>query len=144
MMAKVSIRGAGQLAGDFAALERAERGPTLRKGSRAGAKVAQRAIKARAPKRLGKMARGIVLGSERSSSPSRQATTTVTLSKRTYQYEGQRKSAAMVGRMVELGTQHMAADPFFRPGFDGAEAGIVSEVESAIAGAIDGVLMGAR
>lgn len=143
-MPKVSIKGAANLAGDFRALERAEQGPTLRKGSRAGAKVAQQAIRARAPKRLGKMARGIVLGSERSPSPSRQATTTVTLSKRTYAYEGQRKSAEMVGRMVELGTKNMAAEPFFRPGFDGTEDAIATAVENAIAEAIDEVLQGAR
>lgn len=143
-MPKVSIKGADRLAGDFLALERAERGPTLRKGSRAGAKVAQQAIRAKAPKRLGKMARGIVLGAQRSPSPSQQVTTTVTLSKRSYPYEGQRKSAAMVGRMVELGTQNMAAEPFFRPGFDGAEDAIAAATEAAIAEAVDNVLTGAR
>lgn len=143
-MAKVTIKGADKLAGDFLALERAERGPTLRKGSRAGAKVAQQAIKARAPKRLGKMVRGIVLRPQRSQLPSQQATTTVTLSKRTYSYEGKRKSAAMVGRMVELGTQNMAAQPFFRPGFDQAEEAIAAATEAEIARAIDLVLGGAR
>lgn len=143
-MPKVSITGASMLAADFQALERAERGPTLRRGSRAGAKVAQQAIRAKAPKRLGKMARGIVLGAQRSQSPSQQVTTTVTLSKRSYPYEGQRKSAAMVGRMVELGTQNMAAEPFFRPGFDGAEDAIAAATEAALAEAIDNVLTGAR
>lgn len=143
-MAKVSIKGADRLAGDFQALERAERGPTLRKGARAGARVAQKAIKARARKRLGKMARGIVLGSDRSRSPSQQATVTVTLSKRTYAYEGQRKSAAMVGRMIELGTKNIPADPFFRTAFDGAENEIAEAAEDAIAEAIDDVLAGAR
>lgn len=143
-MAKVTIRGADKLSGDFQALERAERGPTLRKGARAGAKAAQKAIKARAPKRLGKMARGIVLGSERSRSPSQQATVTVTLSKRTYAYEGQRKSAALVGRMIELGTRNMPAEPFFRTGFDSAENAIAEAAEAAIADAIDDVLSGAR
>ena len=143
-MPKVRIRGAEKLEADFQSLERAERGPTLRKGARAGAKVAQQAIRARAPKRVGKMARGIVLGSERSRSPSQQATVTVTLSKRTYAYEGQRKNAAMVGRMVELGTKNMRAEPFFRPAFDSAEDAIAAAAEEAIAEAIDDVLAGAR
>lgn len=143
-MPKVVVRGADLLAGDFQALERAERGPALRKGARAGAKVAQRAIKARAPKRLGKMARGIVLVAERSPAASRQATVTVTLSKRTYTYEGQKKNAAMVGRMVELGTRNMAAQPFFRPAFDAAEGEIVAATEAEIAAGIDRVLTGAR
>lgn len=143
-MPKVTIKGADKLAGDFQALERAERSATLRKGTRAGAKVAQQAIRAKAPRRLGKLARGIVLSTERSQAPSQSITTTVTLSKRSYQYEGQTKNAAMVGRMLELGTKNMAAKPFFRPAFDSSEEGITAATEAAIAQAIDNVLTGAR
>ncbi|KDD10122.1 hypothetical protein L522_1793 [Bordetella bronchiseptica MBORD707] len=90
------------------------------------------------------MARGIVVGNERSRKPSEQATATVTLSKRTYMYEGQRKSAAMVGRMVELGTKNQAAEPFFRPAFDGVEDEVGGAVEGALLTEIDKVLVGRR
>lgn len=143
-MPKVSVHGLSDLTSDFQALERAERGPALKAATRAGAKIAQQAIKARAPKRLGKMARGIVVGNERARKPSEQATATVTLSKRTYMYEGQRKSAAMVGRMVELGTKNQAAAPFFRPAFDGVEDEVGGAVEGALLTEIDKVLVGRR
>lgn len=158
-MAKVSIRGASALAADFRALERAERGPTLKKGARAGAKVAQKAIQGRAPVRSGVLRKNIVLGSQRSQSPGTQQTVIVRIKKggkrkyantkanvrarkagKTYEQAG----PAFYGPMIELGTSKMAAKPFFRPAFDSAEEEIAKATEDAIAEEIDRVLAGAR
>lgn len=158
-MPKVSIKGAGKLAGDFQALERAERGPTLRKGARAGAKVAQGAIRARVPVETGLLKRHIVLGSQRSGAPSATQTATVRIQdggKRKYATTKRNQRAGRVGKsyeeegpafygkFLELGTQKMAAQPFMRPAFDGAQSEIERAVEETIGMEIDKVLAGAR
>lgn len=157
-MAKVAIRGANKLAGDFRALERAERGPALRKGATAGAKVAQRAIQSRAPVRKGVLKRNIVLRSQRSQSPGSQQTVVVRIRNVKKKYAGTKANTrqgkagkayeaegpAFYGRFIELGTKNMAAKPFMRPAFDAAESEISKAVEDAIAAEIDNVLSGSR
>lgn len=158
-MVKASVRGANKLAGDFLALERAERGPTLKRAAKAGAKVAQVAIRARVPVKTGRLKRNIVLGSQRSSTPSTTQTATVRIQdggKRKYattkrnQRAGrvgksyEQEGPAFYGKFLELGTRKMAAQPFMRPGFDGAQTEIAKAVEEAIALEIDKVLGGAR
>lgn len=157
-MPRILISGAEKLSGDFLALERAEKTRTLRDAVQAGAKVAQESIKARVPVRSGLLKRNIVRGVLRSQSPQNSQTATVKIRrvKKKYastkanrrkgkagsQYEAD--GPAFYGKMVELGTVKMRAQPFLRPGFDAAESEISKAVEDTIAAGIDKVLSGGK
>lgn len=154
VMVKVRIQGADALAADFLALERAERTQALRVGTRAGAKAIQEAIRARVPVKTGLLRRNIVLGNERSLSPSTTHTTVVRLSKGGGRYANTKSNVrkrrvgksyaadgpAFYGKFIELGTSRMAAKPYMRPGFDAAQDEAGKAVERAVAEAIDKVM----
>lgn len=141
-MCSVKVVGLQQLAGDFALLSKAEGGRVARRAARAGAKVAQKAIKAKARKRTGKMARGVILRSERTRNGV--ATVSVVMSTKKYMDGDQSKNAAQVANYFEHGTEHIAADPFIRPAFDESEEGQVSALLDEAGAGIDRVLSGAR
>lgn len=157
-MPKLSVHGVSKLAGDFQALARAEQTRTLRDAVQAGAKVAQEAIKARVPVRSGLLKRNIVRGGFRSESPQNTQTAIVKIRRVKKKYANTKANRragnagtgyeadgpAFYGRMVELGTVKMRAQPFMRPGFDSAESQISKSVEDVIAAGIDRVLSGGK
>lgn len=151
---KIKIKGASALSADFNALERAERAPTLRKAVRAGALVARNSIRDRVPVRTGLLKKNIVVGTQRSSTPSGSQTAVVRLKNGASRYahtkanvrKGRAGKAyetegpAYYGRFVELGTKDQPAQPYMRPGFDAVEEAIAAEVETVIAEQIDRIL----
>lgn len=140
-MSSVQIIGLNDLQADFAKLAKAQSRSVLRKATMAGARVITRAARKRAPKKSGKLRRNIV------AAPLKQKDGQgIALAGMRVRTQGKADSPnnAFHWRFVELGTQHMQAQPFARPGFDESIDEAEAAVRTEVARAIDQLLGGRR
>lgn len=85
----------------------------------AGGKVLVTAMSQRAPKRTGKLSRGIVMSTERT-----EGGVSVKV--------GPGKDVFYGGRWIELGTKFMPAQPYMRPAMDESKKQVLAAVKEAI------------
>ncbi|KFL51660.1 hypothetical protein JM78_24945 [Burkholderia pyrrocinia] len=138
-MSSVQILGLADLRADFEKLAKAQSTKALRRATVAGAKVIRDEARARAPKKTGKLRRNIVSAALRQKDAPGLATAGVRV-----RSKGKADSTtnAYYWRFVELGTQHMKAEPFMRPAFDASIAQAEGAIRTEIARAIDSVIGG--
>lgn len=138
-MSSVQILGLADLQTDFAKLAKSQSTKALRRATLAGAKVIRDEARARAPKKTGKLKRNIVSASLRQKESPGIATAGVRV-----RTKGGADSPnnAFYWRFVELGTQHMRAQPFVRPSFDTSIDRAEGAIRTEIARAIDTVIGG--
>jgi len=138
-MSSVQILGLADLQADFAKLAKSQSTKALRRATLAGAKVIRDEARARAPKKTGKLKRNIVSASLRQKESPGIATAGVRV-----RTKGGADSLnnAFYWRFVELGTQHMRAQPFVRPSFDTSIDRAEGAIRTEIARAIDTVIGG--
>ncbi|MGU7780528.1 HK97-gp10 family putative phage morphogenesis protein [Burkholderia sp. PU8-34] len=138
-MSSIQILGLADLQADFAKLAKAQSTKALRRATLAGAKVIRDEARARAPKKTGKLRRNIASTSLRQKESPGVATAGVRV-----RTKGKANSPnnAFYWRFVELGTQHMKAEPFMRPAFDASIAQAEGAIRTEIARAIDQVIGG--
>lgn len=101
------------LSEDLKVLSQAESGNVLRQATRASAAVFRDEARRRAPKRTGKLARNIVVVSQRTRNG--EATAGVHIRSKG---KASNRNNAFYWRFVELGTSNMAPVPFIRPAYD--------------------------
>lgn len=140
-MSSVQILGLGDLRADFEKLAKAQSTKVLRRATLAGAKVIRDEARARAPKKSGKLRRNIVSAALRQKDAPGIATAGVRVRTKG---KGDSPSNAFYWRFVELGTQHMRAQPFARPAFDASIGQAEGAIRTEIVRAIDVVLGGGR
>lgn len=140
-MSSVQILGLGDLRADFEKLAKAQSTKALRRATLAGAKVIRDEARARAPKKSGKLRRNIVSAALRQKDAPGIATAGVRVRTKG---KGDSPSNAFYWRFVELGTQHMRAQPFARPAFDASIGQAEGAIRTEIVRAIDVVLGGSR
>ncbi|KVU27558.1 HK97-gp10 family putative phage morphogenesis protein [Burkholderia ubonensis] len=138
-MSSVQVLGLADLRADFEKLAKAQSTKALRRATVAGAKVIRDAARARAPKRSGKLRRNIVSAALRQKDAPGLATAGVRVRSKG---KGDSPTNAFYWRFVELGTQHMKAEPFMRPAFDASLAQAEGAIRTEIARAIDEVSRG--
>ncbi|RQZ27313.1 hypothetical protein DIE14_12565 [Burkholderia sp. Bp9017] len=138
-MSSVQILGMADLQADFAKLAKAHSTKALRRATVAGAKVIRDQARARAPKKTGKLRRNIVAASLRQKDAPGLATAGVRVRMKG---KGDSPGNAFYWRFIELGTQHMKAEPFMRPAFDASIAQAEGAIRTEIARAIDQVVGG--
>ncbi|KVL10763.1 HK97-gp10 family putative phage morphogenesis protein [Burkholderia ubonensis] len=138
-MSSIQIVGLADLRADFEKLAKAQSTKALRRATVAGAKVIRDAARARAPKRSGKLRRNIVSAALRQKDAPGLATAGVRVRSKG---KGDSPTNAFYWRFVELGTQHMKAEPFMRPAFDASLAQAEGAIRTEIARAIDEVSRG--
>lgn len=138
-MSSVQILGLADLRADFEKLAKAQSTKALRRATVAGAKVIRDEARARSPKKTGKLRRNIVSAALRQKDAPGLATAGVRV-----RSKGKADSTtnAYYWRFVELGTQHMKAEPFMRPAFDASIAQAEGAIRTEIARAIDAVIGG--
>ncbi|MBR8401447.1 HK97 gp10 family phage protein [Burkholderia cenocepacia] len=140
-MSSVQILGLADLLADFEKLAKAQSTKALRRATVAGAKVIRDEARARAPKKSGKLRRNIVSAALRQKDAPGIATAGVRVRTKG---KGDSPSNAFYWRFVELGTQHVRAQPFVRPAFDAAIGQAEGAIRTEIARAIDAVIGGGR
>ncbi|KVP60803.1 hypothetical protein WK72_19070 [Burkholderia ubonensis] len=138
-MSSVQVLGLADLRADFEKLAKAQSTKALRRATVAGAKVIRDAARARAPKRSGKLRRNIVSAALRQKDAPGLATAGVRVRSKG---KGDSPTNAFYWRFVELGAQHMKAEPFMRPAFDASLAQAEGAIRTEIARAIDEVSRG--
>ncbi|KVO88532.1 HK97-gp10 family putative phage morphogenesis protein [Burkholderia ubonensis] len=138
-MSSVQVLGLADLRADFEKLAKAQSTKALRLATVAGAKVIRDAARARAPKRSGKLRRNIVSAALRQKDAPGLATAGVRVRSKG---KGDSPTNAFYWRFVELGAQHMKAEPFMRPAFDASLAQAEGAIRTEIARAIDEVSRG--
>ncbi|KVG77220.1 HK97-gp10 family putative phage morphogenesis protein [Burkholderia ubonensis] len=138
-MSSIQVIGLADLRADFERLAKAQSTKALRRATVAGAKVIRDAARARAPKRSGKLRRNIVSAALRQKDAPGLATAGVRVRSKG---KGDSPTNAFYWRFVELGTQHMKAEPFMRPAFDASLAQAEGAIRTEIARAIDEVSRG--
>lgn len=138
-MSSIQIVGLADLQADFAKLARAQSTKALRRATLAGAKVIRDEARARAPKKTGKLKRNIVSTSLKQKESPGVATAGVRVRTKG---KVDSPSNAFYWRFVELGAQHMKAEPFMRPAFDTSIAQAEGAIRTEIARAVDAVVGG--
>lgn len=123
------------LSKDLEALSKAESGNVLRQATRASAAVFREEARRLAPKRTGKLARNIVVVSQRS----RQGEAVAGIRVRSQGKDSGRINS-YYWRFVELGTSKMPPVPFIRPAFDTKQNEAVQAAFDKANAAIDKVL----
>ncbi|AFQ50444.1 HK97-gp10 family putative phage morphogenesis protein [Burkholderia cepacia] len=139
-MSSVQILGLADLQAGFVKLAKAQTTKALRRATVAGAKVIRDEARARAPKKTGRLRRNIVSAALRQKDALGLATAGVRVRTKG---KGGSPTNAFHWRFVELGTQHMRAQPFVRPAFDASIAQAEGAIRTEIARAIDAVIGGA-
>ncbi|WAS56202.1 HK97 gp10 family phage protein [Burkholderia ambifaria] len=140
-MSSVQILGLADLQADFGKLSKSNSTKTLRRATRAGANVIRDEARVRAPKRKGKLRRNIQSAVLRQKDAPGLATAGVRVRTKG---KGDSPTNAFYWRFVELGTQHMRAQPFVRPAFDTSIGRAEGAIRTEIARAIDAVARGGR
>ncbi|MGY6240749.1 HK97-gp10 family putative phage morphogenesis protein (plasmid) [Burkholderia ambifaria] len=140
-MSSVRIFGLADLQADFTKLSKSNSTKTLRRATRAGANVIRDEARVRAPKRKGKLRRNIQSAVLRQKDAPGLATAGVRIRTKG---KGDSSTNAFYWRFVELGTQHMRAQPFVRPAFDGSIGRAEGAIRAEIARAIDAITGGGR
>ncbi|HEM7896977.1 TPA: HK97 gp10 family phage protein [Burkholderia cenocepacia] len=140
-MSSIQILGLADLQTDFAKLAKAQSTKALRRATVAGAKVIRDEARARAPKKTGKLRRNIVWAALRQKDAPGIATAGVRVRTKG---KGDSPSNAFYWRFVELGTQHVRAQPFVRPAFDASIGQAEGAIRTEIARAIDAMIGGGR
>ncbi|ARL36741.1 HK97-gp10 family putative phage morphogenesis protein [Burkholderia pseudomallei] len=140
-MSSVQILGLGDLRADFEKLAKSHSTKALRRATVAGAKVIRDEARARAPKKTGKLRRNIVSAALRQKDAPGLATAGVRVRTKG---KGDSPSNAFYWRFIELGTQHMRAQPFARPAFDASIGQAEGAIRTEIVRAIDLVIGGGR
>ncbi|WGS46803.1 HK97 gp10 family phage protein [Burkholderia sp. JSH-S8] len=138
-MSSVQIIGLADLQAEFARLAKGQSTKALRRATVAGAKVIRDEARARAPKRSGKLRRNIVSAALRQKDAPGLATAGVRVRTKG---KGDSPNNAFYWRFVELGAQHMKAEPFMRPAFDASLVQAEGAIRTEIARAIDAVTGG--
>ena len=126
-------------------LSKAESRKVLRQATRAGANVLRDEVRARAPKKTGKLKRNIVAVNMRGKDGGAAAGVHIRgRNPRTGNSDNSMKTGdpknSFYWRFVELGTSKMAPIPFVRPSYDAKEEAAVSAVFAKANQAIDEVL----
>jgi HK97 gp10 family phage protein len=138
-MSSVQIIGLSDLRADFEKLAKAQSTKALRRATVEGAKVIRNEARARAPKRSGKLRRNIVSAALRQKDAPGFATAGVRVRTKG---KGDSPNNAFYWRFVELGAQHMKAEPFMRPAFDTSIAQAEAAIRTEISRAIDRIIGG--
>lgn len=138
-MSSVQILGLADLQADFGKLAKAQSTKALRRATLAGAKVIRDEARSRAPKKTGKLKRNIASTLLRQKESPGMATAGVRVRTKG---KADAPTNAFYWRFVELGAQHMKADPFMRPAFDASIAQSEGAIRTEIARAIDTVIGG--
>ncbi|WP_447871161.1 HK97-gp10 family putative phage morphogenesis protein [Serratia fonticola] len=130
---------------DLELLSKAENRNVLRQATRAGANVLRDEVKARAPKKTGKLARNVVAVNMRAKDGGAVAGVHIRgRNPRTGNSDNSMKASnpknAFYWRFIELGTSKMAAVPFIRPSYDAKESEAAEAVFAKANEAIDQVL----
>lgn len=120
---KLDFSGLLDISGDLDALSKAENGRVLRNLTRSAATIIKDEAVQRAPKRTGKLARNIVVLTQRKRNGDISSGVHVRgRNLRTGNSDNKMKAKdsrnAFYWRFVELGTSKMAAIPFIRPAYD--------------------------
>ncbi|WP_081896665.1 MULTISPECIES: HK97-gp10 family putative phage morphogenesis protein [Burkholderia] len=138
-MSSVQILGLADLQADFLKLAKAQSTKALRRATVAGANVIRNEARGRAPKKTGKLRRNIVSAALRQKDAPGVATAGVRVRSKG---NADSPSNAFYWRFVELGTQHMKAEPFIRPAFDASLSQAEGAIRTEIVRAIDRVIGG--
>ncbi|HDL7232960.1 TPA: HK97 gp10 family phage protein [Yersinia enterocolitica] len=123
------------LSKELEVLSKAESGNVLRQAARASAAVFREEARRLAPKRTGKLARNIVVMSQRAH-PGEAVAGIHIRSKG----KAENRNNAFYWRFVELGTSNIAAAPFIRPAFDAKQEEATQAAFDKANAAIDKVL----
>lgn len=122
----LDFSGLADIASDLELLSRAENNKVLRDATRAGAEVLRDEVIARAPRRTGKLAKNVVVVTQKArrrgeiaSGVHIRGTSPTGNSDNTMKASNPRN--AFYWRFVELGTINMPPHPFVRPAFDTRE-----------------------
>lgn len=120
---KLDFSGLLDISGDLDALSKAENGRVLRNATRSAAAVIKDEAVRRAPKRTGKLAKNIVVLTQRTRNGDISSGVHIRgRNPRTGNSDNKMKTKdsrnAFYWRFVELGTSDMAAIPFIRPAYD--------------------------
>lgn len=132
---KLDFSGLLDLSKELEVLSKAESSNVLRQATRASAAVFRDEARRLAPKRTGKLARNIVVVSQRG----RQGEAVAGVHVRSKGKSSNRNNA-FYWRFVELGTSDMVAIPFIRPAYDGKQEEAVQAAFDKANAAIDKVL----
>ncbi len=120
---KLDFSGLLDISGDLDALSKAENGRVLRNATRSAAAVVKDEAVRRAPRRTGKLAKNIVVLTQRTRNGDISSGVHIRgRNPRTGNSDNKMKTKdsrnAFYWRFVELGTSDMAAIPFIRPAYD--------------------------
>lgn len=120
---KLDFSGLLDISGDLDALSKAENGRVLRNATRSAATVIKDEAVRRAPRRTGKLAKNIVVLTQRTRNGDISSGVHIRgRNPRTGNSDNKMKTKdsrnAFYWRFVELGTSEMAAIPFIRPAYD--------------------------
>lgn len=120
---KLDFSGLLDISGDLDALSKAENGRVLRNATRSAAAVIKDEAVRRAPRRTGKLAKNIVVLTQRTRNGDISSGVHIRgRNPRTGNSDNKMKTKdsrnAFYWRFVELGTSEMAAIPFIRPAYD--------------------------
>ncbi|WIM56106.1 HK97 gp10 family phage protein [Pantoea anthophila] len=120
---KLDFSGLLNISGDLDALSKAENGRVLRNATRSAATVIKDEAVRRAPRRTGKLAKNIVVLTQRTRNGDISSGVHIRgRNPRTGNSDNKMKTKdsrnAFYWRFVELGTSEMAAIPFIRPAYD--------------------------
>ncbi|WP_089340578.1 HK97-gp10 family putative phage morphogenesis protein [Burkholderia singularis] len=138
-MSSIQILGLADLRADFERLAKSQSTKALRRATLAGANVIRDEARIRAPKRSGKLKRNIVSAALRQKDAPGIATAGVRVRTKG---KADSPSNAFYWRFVELGTQYMKAEPFFRPAFDSSLDKAEGAIRTELSRAIDSVFGG--
>lgn len=133
----IDFTGLDDLAEDFLRLEKGLQNKVSRQAVAAGARIARDKVRASAPFRTGRLKRGIVSSvARRSETPGEVVAGVKVAAPR------KDKEAPFYWPFLELGTVHMAAQPFIRPTWDSSLSQIEGAVISKLAEGIDKAITG--
>lgn len=142
---KLDFSGLLDISGDLDALSKAENGRVLRNATRSAATVIKDEAVRRAPRRTGKLAKNIVVLTQRTRNGDISSGVHIRgRNPRTGNSDNKMKTKdsrnAFYWRFVELGTSDMAAIPFIRPAYDARQEEAVKVAFDAANRAIDEAL----
>ena len=142
---KLDFSGLLDISGDLDALSKAENGRVLRNATRSAATVIKDEAVRRAPKRTGKLAKNIVVLTQRSRNGDISSGVHIRgTNPRTGNSDSKLKTKdsrnAFYWRFVELGTSNMPAAPFVRPAYDARQEEAVKAAFARANQAIDEAL----
>ncbi len=137
MHASIDFTGLDGLADDFLRLEKALQNKVSRDAVAAGARIARDKVRASAPFRTGRLKRGTVASVARRADTPGEVVAGVRVSA-----PRKDKEAPYYWRFLELGTVHMAAQPYIRPTWDSSLQQIEGAVISKLAEGIDKAIIG--